>query len=241
MSSQVSEPLNIPADVFYEILIQSCDGNAAFFWLDYRRVSRNFHSAVENIFVAKYLRQTWIHVYSSGGEPARSRTTHTTEFEFSRLDPADSSRAIYTHHKFDKGFQEDVCRCLNVVFEAGPSLERPKIIVQVQQEVNDTMLPDFRYSFDPQSCLFEISFNWKGMYNHFFREQRNCFVQDQWRDDISFSTMCDVLKSSDGHVRMCTREERICRNVLAHEGRKASGEDYEGYKRVADKQREIEK
>lgn len=59
-----------------------------------------------------------------------------------------------------------------MVFEAGPSLERPNIIVQVQQEVNDTMLPDFRYSFDPQSSLFEISFNWKGMYSHFFREQR---------------------------------------------------------------------
>ncbi|PBK67783.1 hypothetical protein ARMSODRAFT_1020298 [Armillaria solidipes] len=175
MSSQVSvppAPLNIPADVFYEILLQSSDEDAAFFWLDCRRVSRNFYSAVENVFVAKYLKQTWIHVYSAGGESSRSRTIHTTEFEFSRLDPADSSRAIYTHHKFDEGFQEDVCRCLNVVFGTGPSLEQPSIIVQVQQEVNDTMLPDFRHSFDPQSSLFEISFNWKGMYSHFFREQR---------------------------------------------------------------------
>ncbi len=40
---------------------------------------------------------------------------------------------------------------------------------------------------------------------------------------------------------MCTHSERICRNVLAHDGRKVSDEDYEGYQRVADKQREIEK
>ncbi|KAK0501104.1 hypothetical protein EDD18DRAFT_1102056 [Armillaria luteobubalina] len=107
----------------YEIL-QSCDEFVAFFWLDYCWVSRNFHSTIENVFVAK--------------KSARSRTIQTTELEFSRLDH--SSRAIYTYRKIDEGFQEE-----------------------------------------------------------------NCIVQDQWRDDISYKTMPDFIKSNAECVRMRTR------------------------------------
>ncbi len=38
--------------------------------------------------------------------------------------------------------------------------------------MNDTILPDFWYGFDPQSSLLEISFHWQGMYSHFSREKR---------------------------------------------------------------------
>ncbi len=55
----------------------------------------------------------------------------------------------------------------------GPSLERPNMIIQVRHELNDTVLPDFRYHSDSDLDLkFEVSFDWKRMYCHFFREQK---------------------------------------------------------------------
>ncbi len=47
------------------------------------------------------------------------------------------------------------------------------MVIQVRHDVNDTMLPDFRYHFDPDlNVKLEVSFDWKGMYCHFFREQK---------------------------------------------------------------------
>ncbi|KAK0470242.1 uncharacterized protein EV420DRAFT_100333 [Desarmillaria tabescens] len=218
MSSPVSEPLNIPTDIFYEILLQSDDQDTAFFWLDCRRVSHSFHSAVEHVFAVKYLNQTFIHAHYTRGEQTG---TSYTKFEFSHIDPTDSSRVIYKHSKLDERYREDTCYCLNTVLEASISqLEWPKILIEVQHHLNDTMLPDLRYSFDPQSSLFEISFNWKGMFSHFFREERevarkinivNSLVQAEQGDKLKSSEMWVLFWSNKMTVRRAIREERIKR------------------------------
>ncbi|KAK0470258.1 uncharacterized protein EV420DRAFT_101953 [Desarmillaria tabescens] len=213
MSSPVSEPLNIPVDIFYETLLHSDDNDTAFFWLDCRRVSHSFHSAVEHVFAVKYLSQSFIHVHSTRGE--QTGTSHK-KFEFSHIDPTDSSRAIYKHPKLDERYLEDICHCLNTVLEASVSqLEWPKILIEVQHHFNDTMLPDLRYSFDPQSSLFEISFNWKGMFSHFFREEREVArkinIAAEQGDKLKSSEMWVLFWSNKISVRRAIREERIQR------------------------------
>ncbi len=87
------------------------------------------------------------------------------EFQFYRLDPTDSTRAIFESYKYKDGIEE--------VLRTGPSLERPNMVIQIRHEINDTVLPDFRYHSDSDLDLkFEISFDWKRMYCHFFREQK---------------------------------------------------------------------
>ncbi len=53
---------DVPADVFYEILLQYGARNLSFLGLNCRPVSRNFKEAVERVFVTKHLRRIWLHV-----------------------------------------------------------------------------------------------------------------------------------------------------------------------------------
>ncbi len=56
-------PHDIPADIFYEILLQYSEKNLAFLWLNCRPVFHNFKDAVERVFIAKHLKKTWLHVH----------------------------------------------------------------------------------------------------------------------------------------------------------------------------------
>ncbi len=95
-----------------------------------------------------------------------------SEFKFSHLDPANPSRAIFKYDECHEDFQEELARRLSQTLNNGPSLERPRVMIQVRRSANDTMLPEFQSTFDPGTNLFELSFDWQGMYSHFFREQK---------------------------------------------------------------------
>ncbi|KAK0432285.1 hypothetical protein EV421DRAFT_1508249 [Armillaria borealis] len=156
---------DIPVDIFYEILLRCGVQDLCFLWLNCRPVSRNCKDAVERVFVTKHLKKTWIRVDT--GAKSRTEDQHDTdvEFQFYRLDPTDSTRAIFESYKYEDGIEE--------ALRTGPSLERPNMVIQIRHELNDTALPDFRYHSDSDLDLkFEVSFDWKGMYCHFFREQK---------------------------------------------------------------------
>ncbi|PBL04300.1 hypothetical protein ARMGADRAFT_1070772 [Armillaria gallica] len=135
----------------------------------------------------------------------------------------------------------------------GPSLEFPNVIIQIRHDANDTMLPDFRYEFDPDPDIeFEVSFNWKGMYSHFFREQREAERRlDEYYQGIraeAEAARVPLFQTSRGfrfltfgvdHVRIgrAVRSERIRRNVLKNEGREVSGDDRSGSEKLEIKKR----
>ncbi|KAK0470240.1 uncharacterized protein EV420DRAFT_1634679 [Desarmillaria tabescens] len=127
----------------------------------------------------------------------------------------------------------------------GSSLEL-NVIIQIRHDANDTMLPDLRYHFDSDEDVeFEVSFDWKGMYSHFFREQRE--VQRRLNERFqsiraeaargsilsafhSFRRM--ALGVDDSRISCAVRSERIRRNVLESEGREVSGDDRKGFGRL---------
>ncbi len=93
------------------------------------------------------------------------RSDADVELQFYGVDPTDSTRAIFESCVYQDFLERE--------FRNGPSLEFQNVILQIRHDANDTMLPDFRYEFDPDPNIeFEVSFGWKGMYSHFFREQR---------------------------------------------------------------------
>ncbi|KAK0470244.1 uncharacterized protein EV420DRAFT_100128 [Desarmillaria tabescens] len=182
-SSAAGKSQEIPPDIFYEVLLKSGVKDLSFLWINCRQVSRNFKDAVERVFITKHLKKTWIHIdpgkcYSS----EHGKVFLASEFKFPHLDPADPSRAIFKdeecrrHEDFHAAFTRRM-------FNDGPSLERPRAIVQVRHSANDTMLPGFQSNFDPDLGVFEVSFEWKGMYSHFFREQKE--VSRRMRDWVS--------------------------------------------------------
>ncbi|SJK99566.1 uncharacterized protein ARMOST_02874 [Armillaria ostoyae] len=215
---------DIPVDVFYEILLR-CGVRAkdlCFLWLNCRPVSRNCKDAVERVFATKHLKKTWLRVDTG----AKLRT----EFQFYRLDPTDSTRAIFESYKYKDGIEE--------ALRTGPSLECPNMVIQVRREVNDTVLPDFRYHSDSDLDLkFEVSFDWKGMYCHFFREQkevqkrldalrRHGVDRPSWMKFMKFRSMMFGMDVSK--ISCDVRGERIRWNVLENEGRQVHG-DYPGF------------
>ncbi|KAK0222820.1 hypothetical protein EDD85DRAFT_859842, partial [Armillaria nabsnona] len=153
-------PHGVPTDVLYEILLQYDVQNLSFLWLNCRAVSRNFKDAVEHVFVTKHLKKAWLHV-------GVDKHDAYVELQFDHLDSTDSSRAVFDSSECQDRLERGL--------RNGLSLEHPNLIIQVRHDVNDTMLPDFRYQFDPDLDVeFQVSFDWKGkgMYCHFFREQK---------------------------------------------------------------------
>ncbi|PBK67793.1 hypothetical protein ARMSODRAFT_301379 [Armillaria solidipes] len=162
-----------PSDIFYEILLHSKVKELSFFWITCRQVSRSFKDAVEHVFITKHLNKTWIRTDAGIWHSSEhGKVFLASEFKFSRLGPADPSRAIFKYDECHEDFREELARRLRQMLKNGPSLERPRVMIQVRRSANDTMLPEFQSNFDPGTNLFEISFDWKGMYSHFFREQK---------------------------------------------------------------------
>ncbi|KAK0470269.1 uncharacterized protein EV420DRAFT_1499461 [Desarmillaria tabescens] len=257
-SSNSQEP---PTDIFYEILLNSGVKDPSFLWITCRQVSRSFKDAVERVFVARHLKKTWLHIDAGNWySPEHGKVFFAPEFKFSRLDPANLSRAIYRYDECHEDFRDELARRLRQMFRNGPSLERPRVIIQVRRSANDTMLPEFQSTFDPESNVFEISFDWKGMYSHFFREQKevNRRIHD-WveglKDEVKavrnspvvgdigfggyFMRIMDIYASNDNKTCKTIRSERIRRNVLENEGRVVSGQDDVGYQRVKEEERAI--
>ncbi|PBL04315.1 hypothetical protein ARMGADRAFT_1070783 [Armillaria gallica] len=89
------------------------------------------------------------------------------------------------------------------------------------------MLPEFQSTFDPGMNLFEISFDWKGMYSHFFREQKEVGKRmREWvesvKDEVralgknggdgglgSFARVMRMYANNNDQIRRTIRSERI--------------------------------
>ncbi|SJK99556.1 uncharacterized protein ARMOST_02864 [Armillaria ostoyae] len=248
--SSAGKPQEIPPDIFYEIILKYGVKDLTFLWINCRQVSRNFKEAVERVFVIKHLKKTWIHIdpgewYSED----HGEVFPASEFKFSRLDPTNPSRAIYNDEQCHE--DKEFARRLRRMFKNGPSLERPRVIVQVRRSANDTMLPAFQSNFDPESKVFEISFDWKGMYSHFFREDKEVSrrmhdwvesIKDEVRAGANdpenglgtalFMRAIQMYASTSNEIHKTIRSQRIQRNVLENEGREVSGKDDAGYQRV---------
>ncbi|KAK0470259.1 uncharacterized protein EV420DRAFT_1757822 [Desarmillaria tabescens] len=225
-------PPDIPTDVIYEILLQYGVRNLSFLWLNCRPVSRNFKDAVERVFVTKHLRKTWLRV-DTGEHDAG-----VVELQFYSLDPDDSSRAIFESYECQES--------LEWALRHASSLEHPNVIIQVRHAANDTMLPDLRYHFDPaEDVEFEVSFDWKGMYSHFFREREEVQrrLDERYRSVSAEAARGSFLSAFTSFRRMAlgvdysrisraVRAERTRRNVLESEGREVSGDDRLGFEKL---------
>ncbi|KAK0444007.1 hypothetical protein EV421DRAFT_1903134 [Armillaria borealis] len=188
-------PHDIPADIFYEILLQYGVKNLAFLWLNCRPVSHNFKNAVERVFVAKHLRKTWLHVNIR-------ELQRDIELQFYRLDAADPTRAVFESSAYQG--------LLERALKKGPSLSN--VIIQIRHDANDTTLPEFRYHFNPDPAVkFEVSFDWKGMYCHFFREQKEV----ERRCDIAMARATQALASviTCGPMPVSIDRKKIARHV----------------------------
>ncbi|KAK0444023.1 hypothetical protein EV421DRAFT_1801607 [Armillaria borealis] len=223
-------PHEIPTDILYEILLQYGVKNLSFLWLNCRAVSRNFKDAVEHVFVTKHLKKTWLHV-------GVDKYDAYVKLQFDHLDSTDPSRAV---------FESSECQDrLKPVLGNGLSLEHPNVIIQVRHGANDTMLPDFRYHFDPDlDVKFEVSFDWKGMYCHFFREQkevrmrfneRQNFIMTQSPFWMFYMFRSMFLGVDESRISRDVRRRRISRNVLENEGREVSGDDELGFRKLKNK------
>ncbi|KAK0193393.1 hypothetical protein F5146DRAFT_1030424 [Armillaria mellea] len=127
------------------------------------------------------------------------------------------------------------------MFTNGPSFERPRVIVQVRRSANDTMLPAFQSNFDPESKVFEVSFDWKGMYSHFFREKNEVgrrmhdwveSIKDEVRAGASDPENRMYGSISNENLQDYPLAEDSNRTSLENEGREVSGKDDAGYQRV---------
>ncbi|SJK99558.1 uncharacterized protein ARMOST_02866 [Armillaria ostoyae] len=221
---------DIPVDVFYAILLR-CGvrvKDLCFLWLNCRPVSRKCKDAVERVFVTKHLNKTWLRFDPKPIKTRNGTNDHhgtDVDFQFYCLDPADSARAIFESYKYKTSIEE--------VLRIGPSLERPNMIIQIRHQLNDTVLPDFRYLSDSNFDLkLEISFDWKGMYCHFFRELRE--VQRRLDEHRGVIVPRMTLSLLESRISRDVRGERIRRNVWEKEGRQVCG-DYPGFDKLEQK------
>ncbi len=221
-SSSAGNPQETPSDIFYEILLHSRVKELSFFWITCRQVSRSFKDAVEHVFITKHLNKTWIRIDAGRSlydpllcffkkltfvlgiwhSSEHGKVFLSSEFKFYRLDPADPSRAVFKYDECHENSQEELARRLSQMLKNGPSLERPRVMIQVRRSANDTMLPEFQCTFDPGTNLFEISFDWKGMYSHFFREQKE--VGKRMREWVCIPSLLCIC--------LCRTTNTVCRS-----------------------------
>ncbi|KAK0222827.1 hypothetical protein EDD85DRAFT_859855 [Armillaria nabsnona] len=247
-----------PSDIFYEILLHSSVKEHSFFWITCRQVSRSFKDAVEHVFITKHLNKTWIRIDAGIWHSSEhGKVFLASDIKYSHLDPADPSRAVFKYVECHEDFREELAHRLSQMLKNAPSLERPRVMIQVRRSANDTMLPEFQSTFDPGTNLFEISFDWKGMYSHFFREQKEVGRRmREWvesvKDEVralgkdggdgglgSFARVMRMYANNNDEIRKTIRSERIRRNVLENEGRVVSGQDDAGYQRVKEEEHAI--
>ncbi|PBL04284.1 hypothetical protein ARMGADRAFT_1158124 [Armillaria gallica] len=194
-------------------------------------VSRKWKAAVERVFATKHLKKTWLCFDPKPIKPRAGTNVRYgayVEFQFYCLDPTDSAHAILEFYNYKNSIEE--------ALGIGPSLERPNMIIPVRHQINDTVLPDVRYLPDSNfDSKLEVSFDWKGMYCHFFRELREVQKRLDERRVVIVPRMTShsisLLESSISHD---VRGERIRRSVWEKEGRHAYG-DYPGFDKLEQK------
>ncbi|KAK1215251.1 hypothetical protein PQX77_022153 [Marasmius sp. AFHP31] len=162
-------PLAFNADVFSRILmlIGTKDRDMLWLWTTCREVSRDFKEAVERVFILRHLKKTWLKV--DGGwaySEKHGKVSLATEFSFSHLDPNDRTRAIFRDVECHDDFKPMMKRHLKSTFEYGNPVHRPKIVIQIRRQANDTPIPGLEFNFDN----LEMKLDWMAMYSEWFKE-----------------------------------------------------------------------
>ncbi|KAF8069322.1 hypothetical protein FPV67DRAFT_1669328 [Lyophyllum atratum] len=220
--------LDFPADLFYPILLHIKD--LTFLWTVCRAVSRDFAAAAEHVFIARHLSKTWLII--DGGcwySNRHGKLQLSSEFSFDRMDPSNPSRAIFSDKECATIFHAKLAARLRTRLKWGNPPHCPKVLVQIRRQINDTAVPDLEVDYDS----LKLSFAWKGLYNAFFREER----EFERRRQVVVSEMTAQVERNEGlgttqawgaafgaHLRSLTdnrnalRRERICREVWEKEG-----------------------
>lgn len=86
-------------------------------------------------------------------------------FEFDRLDPSNSARAVFA---VKYGLHKKMVSRLRLLMEHGNPSDCPVICVRIRHEINDTAVPGLDFDYKK----LELSCEWKGMYSALFREER---------------------------------------------------------------------
>ncbi|KAF2197544.1 hypothetical protein GQ43DRAFT_475347 [Delitschia confertaspora ATCC 74209] len=163
---------SLPLEVWIHVLEHYDDLNHL--WSTCRHVSAGWKLYIEQIFAQRHLQGTKI-VYqlekNNLGGKSRRPEMHMT---FSHFSPDDKTLA---HFKAEvhEGSKSSVIRSLTTktVWERwvdqvrSSRPENPRYTIQIERMVNDTELPRVMVNLGAR----EISFDWRGMFQAFFREE----------------------------------------------------------------------
>ncbi|KAJ8082634.1 hypothetical protein PM082_008489 [Marasmius tenuissimus] len=251
-------PLTFNIDVFSCILmfIGTKDRDMLWLWTTCREVSRDFKEAVEQVFILRHLKKTWLKV--DGGwnySEKHGKVSLATEFSFSHLDPNDPTRAIFRDVECHDDFKPMLKRHLKSQFEYGNPVHCPKIVIQIRRQANDTLIPGLEFNFDD----LEMKLDWKGMYSEWFKEEKEHtrYLANMVHDDGELAAKAiemrekvergemDMMESVEwaikaflnGHTDASQkiRAERIARNVRNDGGIDDWNDpDTRGYQRLKD-------
>ncbi|KAG6864416.1 hypothetical protein C0991_009646 [Blastosporella zonata] len=205
-------------------------------WINCRAVSRDFRRVVERIFQDRHMRRIML-IIDTGFEtnPNGSRCHFVAEFNFAHFDPLDPNRVVFRDTECTS--VESQALFLRVKMEHGNPLRCPNVFVKIRRFANDTAVPGLQFVFDE----LEASFEWKGLLQAFFKEEREVARRVQeWEDSSGPQTFIEETKGqlqrgeitqglSDSelehkalsvrlHYQKEVRRERISRDVLEKEG-----------------------
>ena len=97
------------------------------------------------------------------------------DFEFSRLDAEDRSRALFIGPPYKRPselMREREIRSLMGESESLCAFLQRRLDEQVRKQTHDTYVPGLRVGINAVSDTLELSCDWKGMFSEFFREEK---------------------------------------------------------------------
>ncbi|KAH8102089.1 hypothetical protein BXZ70DRAFT_1006712 [Cristinia sonorae] len=245
-------------DVFYNILLFSGTKthDLTWLWTSCREVSRAFKDATERVFITRHLKYTNLSTdIGMARDSGYNKVALCARFTFSRLDPTDRTRAIFCDDEVVADeYHEMMTSALKDRFGAGLSVRKPRVIIKIRHEANDTHIPGFTANWKK----LEVSCDWMGMMSEWFKEEKEHSRRlrnavEEVKADVDarglrgiigpFELMKTFFNSYQG-LRKEIRAERIRRNVR-REWEKDGGEkvleewdppgpDEAGYKELND-------
>ncbi|KAG6811211.1 hypothetical protein H0H92_008506 [Tricholoma furcatifolium] len=231
--TEAQSDLDFPRDLFYPILWYV--KNLPYLW-SLRQVSRDFADAVEKVFLHKHMNKTWL-VVDFGMTYTRETKLHLAyNFDFDRMDPQNPSRVIFSEKDCAEEYRPIVIKKLRSEMEYGNfNFHDPKFQVQIRRDLNDTTIPGLEFDYEK----LEASFEWKGLYSAFFREEAEisrrmrlrvesmksellAVKERVERGEVSQMEMVEMMvmgfSNSNDDIRKAVRRERICREIWEKEG-----------------------
>jgi len=155
-----------------------------------------------------------------------------SEFSFIHLDPMDRTRALFREKECHVDVKPLLSHALAAKFRKGNLTHRPRIIIQIRHDVNDTLIPDIVPNWE----AWELECNWMGMVSEWYTEEKehrrrvrevlkSNAMETKMRamraqveagemstEDSVFDTL-ETLCGNYDDTRQVIRAERIARNV----------------------------